>query len=156
MSALPLLFWTALCALQDLRQRRISNWLTLGGAVTALLYLLLNERTLLGASPAEAFTAAGIALLLTLPAWWLGKLGAADVKLLLGIALCSHSLFVLYCLAGAGLVYLAWAGLSRPLWPVLPRGLRSTLAQLAPERARRYPFVPFLFVGSLAALILTN
>lgn len=156
MSALPLLAWTALCALQDLKQRRISNWLTLGGAAAALLYLLLRGETLLGAPPAEGFAAAGLALLLSLPGWWLGKLGAGDVKLLLGIALCSHTLFTLYCLAGAGLAYLAWAILSRPLWPLLPTTLRTTLVQVAPERARRYPFAPFLFVGSLASLILTN
>ncbi len=156
MSALPLLFWIAHCALQDLRQRRISNWLSLGGVALALLYLLLRGETLLHASPADGLLAAGLALLLTVPGWWIGKLGAGDVKLLLGIALCSHSLFVLYCLAGAGLAYLAWAGLSRPLWPVLSAGLHSALAQLAPERARRYPFAPFLFVGSLASLILTN
>ncbi|AOE87647.1 prepilin peptidase [Pseudomonas sp. TCU-HL1] len=152
MSALPLLAWTALCALQDLQQRRISNGLTLGGTALALLYLLVRGETLLGASPAEGFSAAGLALLLTLPGWWLGKLGAGDVKLLLGIALCSHPPFVLYCLIGAGAAYLAWALLSRPLWPALPTGLRTLLQQVAPEHVRRYPFAPFLFAGSLLAL----
>lgn len=156
MSALPLLAWTALCALQDIRQRRISNWLTLGGALAALLYLLLRGETLLGATPAEAFVAAGLALLLTLPGWCLGKLGAGDVKLLLGIALCSHAGFVLHCLLGAGLAYLAWALLSRPLWPALSPGLQTALEQVSPARVRRYPYAPFLFVGSLASLILTN
>ncbi|MDE3737415.1 MULTISPECIES: prepilin peptidase [Pseudomonas] len=151
MSALPLLFWTALCALQDLRQRRISNWLSLGGIAAALFYLLLRGETLLGATLTDGLAAAGLALLLTLPGWWLGRLGAGDVKLLLGIALCSNGLFTLYCLVGAGLAYLAWAGLSRPLWPRLPASLRSALAEVAPERARRYPFAPFLFLGSLAA-----
>ncbi|MFC5696987.1 prepilin peptidase [Pseudomonas sp. GCM10022186] len=156
MSALPLLAWTALCALQDLQQRRIANWLSLGGAAAALLYLVLRGETLLGASTAAGLGAAGLALLLTLPGYWLGKLGAGDVKLLLGIALGSHPPFVLHCLAGAGLAYLAWAILARPLWPVLPARLKAALHQLAPERVRRYPFAPFLFVGSLAALFLTN
>lgn len=152
MSALALLSWLALCALQDLRQRRVSNWLTLGGAALALLYLLLRGETLLGASPADGLLAAGLALLLTLPGWWLGKLGAGDVKLLLGIALCSTPLYVLHCLGGAGTAYLAWALLSRPLWPALPAGMRQTLAHVAPERARRYPFAPFLLAGCLIAL----
>ncbi|NWL77524.1 prepilin peptidase [Pseudomonas taiwanensis] len=156
MSALPLLFWIALCALQDLRQRRISNWLTLGGTALALLYLQLRGETLLHASPTDGLLAAGLALLLTVPGWWIGKLGAGDVKLLLGIALCSAPAFVLHCLIGAGVAYLAWAILSRPLWPVLTAGMRQSLAQVSPEHARRYPFAPFLFVGSLAALILTN
>ncbi|AYF89893.1 prepilin peptidase [Pseudomonas sp. JS3066] len=151
MSALPVLFWIALCALQDIRQRRISNWLTFGGSAVALLYLLLRGETLLGATPSQALAAAGLALLLTLPGWWLGKLGAADVKLLVGIALCSNSLFTLYCLVGAGLAYLSWATLSRPLWPALPTSFRQTLAQIAPERVHRYPYGPFLFAGSLMA-----
>ncbi|MCO6056577.1 prepilin peptidase [Pseudomonas sp. MOB-449] len=151
MSSLPLLVWTALCALQDLQQRRISNALTLGGAALALFYLLVHGETLLGASPAEGFVAACLALLLTLPGWWLGKLGAGDVKLLLGIALCSYPPFVLYVLIGAGAAYLAWALLSRPLWPYLPARLRPLLEQVAPEHVRRYPFAPFLFAGSLMA-----
>lgn len=156
MSAIPLLAWIALCSLQDLQQRRISNWLSLGGVAAALLYLLLSGKTLMGASAIEGLGAAGLALVMTLPGYWLGKLGAGDVKLLLGIALCSYGSLLLHCLAGAGVAYLTWAILSRPLWPLLSPSTRTALAQLAPERARRYPFVPFLFVGFLAALFLTN
>lgn len=152
MSAIPLLVWIALCALQDLRQRRISNWLSLGGVAIALLYLALRGESLLGAPPAAALGAAALALVLTLPGWWLGKLGAGDVKLLLGIALCSQGDFLLHSLLGACLAYLAWALLSRPLWPQLAEPTRRFLAQLSPERARRYPFAPFLLIGCLTAV----
>ena len=155
MSALPLFVWTALCALQDIRQKRISNWLTVGGALAALLYLLLQGHTLLGASPVDAAMAAALALLLTLPGYCLGKLGAADVKLLVGIALLSHSQFVLYCLIGAGIAYAAWASLIRPIWSRCPAPLQQLLYHFAPDKVKALPFAPFLFIGSLVAFVVT-
>lgn len=151
MHSLILLALLALCAAQDLRHKRIANALTLGGGACALLYLLLSGQSWLGAAPTAALTAVILALLLSLPGYFLGKLGAGDVKLLILIALASDERYLLLSLIGAGLAYLVWTLLAAPLWPRLSPAWRQQLRHLAPERARRYPFAPCLFVGALAA-----
>ena len=46
-----LLGWFAVCAFQDLTRLRVSNWLTLGGGLIALLLLLFTGHTLTGSTP---------------------------------------------------------------------------------------------------------
>lgn len=152
MHTLALLGWLALCALQDACQRRIANWLTFGGVLAALVYLALAGKSWLGAAPAAALGAGMLALLLGLPGYALGRLGGADVKLLVLLGLASDSRHLLYSLIGAGACYVAWSLLARPLWPRLNARLRHRLRHLAPERARVYPFAPFLWLGLLLAI----
>ena len=78
--------WLVVCAQQDIRQRQIANRLTLGALLLALFYLLWSGSTWLGTSRAEGLWALCLALLLTLPGYALGRLGAGDVKMLAALA----------------------------------------------------------------------
>ncbi|MFK3796685.1 prepilin peptidase [Pseudomonas sp. NPDC088444] len=149
MNLLILLLWFAACADQDARHRRVSNVLTLGGAALALVYLLMNGSTWLGASMTEARWAVLWALLLTLPGYALKKLGAGDAKLLVTVALTSDQLHVLGTFVGAGFTSLMWLLLRQKIWPHLAQGVRNRYPQLAPEPSNKQPFVPFLFTGFL-------
>lgn len=149
MHTLVLIVWLTLCACQDAAKRRISNWLTLGGCALALVWLSLVGTTWLGARPVEAAFAAFLALLLTLPGYWLKRLGAGDVKLLLFIALASTPRTLLLCIVGAGVIYLAWALTARTLWHRIPGSIQQHIPMLAPEHIREFPFAPFLLVGFL-------
>lgn len=149
MHTLVLFVWLALCAWQDAAHRRISNWLTLGGCALALVWLSIAGTTWLGARPVEAAFAAFLALLLTLPGYWLKRLGAGDVKLLLFIALTSTPRTLLFCIVGAGAAYLVWAMTTRRLWHRIPSKIQRYIPMLAPEHRHEFPFAPFLLVGFL-------
>ena len=84
-----LLIWFAICAEQDARCKQISNGLTLGATALAIIYLALTGMTWLGSPALEALLAVTLAWALTLPGYALGKLGAADVKLMTALALAS-------------------------------------------------------------------
>ena len=142
-----------ICAAFDLRQLRIPNALTLGGFCSAGLYLLISGHSLLGASPSAALLSLVLALLLSLPAYGLGYLGAGDVKLLAMLGLASDSTFLLHSLIGAGLSYVLWALISQQFWPLLAAQWQSYLRHLAPARLRRYPYAPFVLIGAIAACL---
>lgn len=61
----------------------------------ALGFLGLNHQSFLGGTPGSAFLAFGAAVLLTLPAYALGKLGAGDVKMLSAMGLIGGLTFML-------------------------------------------------------------
>jgi len=145
--SLVLVIWLALCAVQDIRSRQISNCLTLGAALLALVYLLWSGTTWLGAPAAEGGGAFALALLFTLPGYALGRLGAGDVKLIAALGLATNHLYVLGTFIGAGLASAAWLLLAPKLWPLMNQGLRNTLQYLDPARSARQPFVPFLLIG---------
>ena len=68
-------------AVSDLRTYRIPNWLTFGGMVFALIYGTFAARTpLVGAT--HALSGLGTGLLIMLPFYALGIMGAGDVKLM--------------------------------------------------------------------------
>ncbi|MCP8464694.1 prepilin peptidase [Pseudomonas sp. ZM23] len=146
-----LLGWFAACAYQDLTRLRVSNLLTLGGALIAGVFLLLEGHTLTGHTPLEASSAVVLALLLSLPGYALGKLGAADVKALLALALASDPQALLYVLALASLFTLALMFASKLLidsdW--LPANFESKLARLLPSTFKSFPFIFSVFVGLL-------
>lgn len=79
--------WCLGVGLADLYVRRIPNILTLGACLVALSWLLVTGHSVLHADPHSVMMAAAISLLLALPAYAARVLGAADVKLLLAIAL---------------------------------------------------------------------
>ncbi|MFH7611432.1 prepilin peptidase, partial [Pseudomonas syringae pv. tagetis] len=85
---------------QDARHKQISNWLTLGAATLAAVYLTCTGTTWLGAAPSEAALALALALGLKLPGYALGKLGAGDVKLMAALALDSNRVYLLCTLMG--------------------------------------------------------
>lgn len=81
------LTWCLSVGLADLYARRIPNILTLGACLIAVFYLLNTGHALLGATWQSAVLGALVGLALTLPAYAARLLGAADVKLILAIAL---------------------------------------------------------------------
>ncbi|NMX66369.1 prepilin peptidase [Pseudomonas sp. WS 5059] len=144
---LVVVVWLVLCAMQDIRQRQIANRLTLGVALLALLYLLWSGSTWLGTSRSEGLWALILALLLTLPGYALGRLGAADVKMLAALALASNSTYLLWSLIGAGAANVAWLVYGPRLLPLASQGVRARLGYLVVDPSKKLPFAPFLLVG---------
>lgn len=144
---LVVVVWLVLCAMQDIRQRQIANRLTLGVALLALLYLLWSGSTWLGTSRSEGLWALILALLLTLPGYTLGRLGAADVKMLAALALASNSTYLLWSLIGAGAANVAWLVYGPRLLPLASQGVRARLGYLVVDPSKKLPFAPFLLVG---------
>ncbi|CAE6889580.1 MAG: prepilin peptidase [Pseudomonadaceae bacterium] len=156
MSSFVVAVFLGICALQDIKHKRISNWLTLSAIVAALAYLLVFQRSWLGAPPLDAALAATFALLLSLPGYALGKFGGADVKLLLFIGLAGSSQLLLLCIAGAGLAYAGWVLAAKPVWPLLSETAQNHLGHMAPAQVKTYPFAPFILAGFLTAIFLTE
>ncbi|HWK54368.1 MAG TPA: A24 family peptidase, partial [Hyphomicrobiales bacterium] len=123
LSSIPLLLlllWALACALQDARARRIGNPLLLAGALAALLHLLYFGYSMTRASPMSVTTACVLALILTVPGYRRGKLGAGDVKLLLVIALATSPMPLLLTVSLGALCCAAWFAAAPSLWPRLP------------------------------------
>lgn len=140
-SSIALLAWLALCSGQDVRERQISNVLTLGAAACALAWLFATGRTLLGAQASDAGAALAIVLLLTLPGYVLGRFGAGDVKLLGALALATSQGHVLGTFIGAGAALLVWAV-----------GRRLLRRSAAPQQDKQ-PFAPCVLLGFLLTSI---
>jgi prepilin peptidase CpaA len=81
--------WLAICAGIDAVEQRVPNALTLPFMCLALLQLAVYQLTLTGAPASLGLIAAGLALVLTLPGFMLGRLGGGDVKLLFALGLAS-------------------------------------------------------------------
>src|SRR5471032_1377992 len=145
--------WLVLCAAQDVRQRLLANRLTLGVALLAMIYLFWTGTTWLGASTGQGLLAFFLALLLTLPGYATGRLGAGDVKLLAALALASEPSTLLGTFIGAGLATLLWLWLAPRVWPLLGQGPQANLHHLAPETSGKRPFAPFLLIGLLGMSI---
>ncbi|MHB9798083.1 prepilin peptidase [Pseudomonas sp. MT3] len=154
LAKLLLLGWFAVCAYQDLTRLRVSNLLTLGGALLAAAFLLVEGHTLTGHTPQAALVATLLALLLSVPGYLLGKLGAADVKALVALALASHPQLLLYVLALASLISLVLMLVSKLLIGSdrLPAHFQTKLARLLPSRFKAFPFIFSLFAGLLTYL----
>ena len=153
-----IILWLMLAAYQDVRRRRVSNLLTLGGGALAALWLALEHHSLTGNGVPAALLAAALALLLTLPGYLLGKLGAADVKLLpaLGLATGPQTLmntFALACLVTV-LLMLGSRSLLRNtnISPPIAHQLRS----ISVNSAKPFPFIFTLFVGYLLELLIIS
>lgn len=147
MELLILCAWLAACAIQDARQRQISNWLTIGVIVLALVYLLITGRTWLGAEATEGGWALLFSLALTLPGYWLGKLGGGDLKLLAALALASDRSVLLGTFIGAGLALLVWFLIRQKNFTLKNHGLTSADIHTNINQSNKYPFAPFLFTG---------
>ncbi len=143
--------WLVLCAVQDARQRLLANRLTLGVALLALVYLLWTGTTWLGASNGQGLLAFFLALLLTLPGYAFGRLGAGDVKLLAALALVSNAEYLLWSFVGAAVANLLWLIIAPTLWPHMNQYLKNHMGYLAPGASKKQPFAPFLLVGFAVA-----
>lgn len=153
MKLVLLLVWFAVCADEDARRRKVSNWLTFGGALLALLYLLITGTSWLGAPMSQAGWALLLTLILTLPGYALGRLGAGDVKLLIGLALASDATHILGTFIGAGVASLLWLLMRQKIWPYTGQGFKQRYPMLAPETSNNQPYVPFLYIGFVLAAL---
>src|SRR5690606_12957253 len=148
-----LLAWGMCCAIQDARQRRISNVLTLGGGAVAIAFLVWTGHSLTGVTPGTVILGLLLAVLLGLPGYIGGRMGAGDVKLLAALALASSPLHVLGTIAGASVAMLAWALGGPIIWRRLPPSSHDHLAMMDPANRNRLPYAPFLFCGLLASIL---
>ncbi|WP_409315710.1 prepilin peptidase [Pseudomonas sp. KCJK9016] len=152
MQSLVLLIWLTLCAVQDARQRRIANAMTLGVGALALVYLLYFGTTWTGAAAVQGGWACLLALAFTLPGYFMGRMGAGDVKLMTALGLATDGLSLLGVFVGAGAASLVWILLAPRLWLHMSQGLRHRLRYMAPSLSKKLPFAPFVLVGFLLAL----
>lgn len=155
LTTLALCTWLAACALQDLRRRQVDNLLTLGGLAVAAGHLYLTGHSLSQHAPAAAaLAAAALGLLLSLPGYLLGKLGAADVKLLAALGLASDPDTLLYTLALACLVTVALMLASKLSIESqrIPEYFEKLLKPLDLSRFKTFPFIFSIFCGYLLQL----
>jgi prepilin peptidase CpaA len=152
MLSFTLLVWLAMCAAFDARQRRIPNVLTLGAGALALGYLLWTGNTWLGADAGQGGWAFLIALVLTLPGYFMGRMGAGDVKLMTALGLATDGLFILGAFIGAGLASLIWLLIAPRLWLHMSQRVREHLRYLEPEKSKKLPFAPFVLIGVLLSI----
>ncbi|GAA3540661.1 A24 family peptidase [Zobellella aerophila] len=146
-----LLAWAGVCALQDVSQKRIANSLTFSGMAISLGYLLITGETFTGAAPGQAMVAVAMVILLILPGCIIGRMGAGDLKMLLGLALASDAPHVLTCMVTAGVGLGLWTLLSSHIWPCLPARLQNHMPYMAPNIGGGIPYAPFIFLGFLCA-----
>ena len=148
-----LVVWFAACAIQDARQRQISNGLTFGAITLTLVYILITGRTWLGAPASEGGFALLIALGLTVPGYVLGKLGAGDLELLAGLALATDRTVLLGTFVGASVVMLAWVFIRQKF--IAHKNQRVTDTDNPPDTAEpdKHPFAPFLFSGFILFML---
>lgn len=144
-------FWLIACAVMDARERRVPNALTFPLMGLALVQLGVYQTTLSGAPAMQAAIGAGSALVLTLPGFILGRLGAGDVKLLVALGLASTpGLVVGSFVYGTGALLL-WATFQwlRSALPTLSS--RHEVAQPSPAHPalRERAFAPSLLIGAL-------
>ncbi|MGP6457766.1 A24 family peptidase [Pseudomonas parakoreensis] len=152
MQSFVLLIWLAVCAVQDARHRRIANALTFGAGALALIYLLVTGTTWLGAEAQQGLWAGVIALVLTLPGYFMGRMGAGDVKLMTAMGLATNGLFILCAFIGAGVASLLWLLVAPRVWLHMSQRLREHLRYMEPGVSKKLPFAPFVLLGVLASI----
>lgn len=153
--SIVLIVWAAVCGAQDIGRLRVSNMLTLGMLGLALLVLLGSGQSMLGGSAWQAVLALLLAMLLTLPGYAMGKLGAADAKMLMALGLASTVMVVLEVFVVASLVAAGLMLLTRYLdrYPWFVRITSSgLLLHLAPRAGKSFPFAACMALGVLASL----
>ena len=149
---LALLLWLLTVIVQDVRERRVRNWLVLTGLALALLALATGLQPF-GLRWGEALLGGGAAFAGLLCFYALGLMGAGDVKFAgaLGLWVGLSPLLAIWLAASllAGLHALLWLALVR--WPVAPR-LALALAGRpggGGTRPRPVPLAAYLAVSTL-------
>jgi len=136
--------WSVTLSVYDLKQRRLPNILTLGGAACSLVYLWVLGYSPLGALPPSALAAGLGAAVFLLPFYGFGWLGAGDVKLMSAIGFIGGVKVLLVTFVLGSLLtfpYALW------LW-VSARRRRENLE----SATRRIPQGAFLAAGLLLAM----
>jgi prepilin peptidase CpaA len=153
--------WLLMCASYDLGWRRLPNWLTLGALIPAIGVLLISQHSVLGSSVSSALWAFALAVMLTLPAYAVGWLGAGDVKMLAAMGLLGGLPFMLtsYAIAAFSSVFvIAIIQFLQRILPYFnlklsPFGLQIPVPALA--RRKFLPFGTLLGVGGIVMIIFT-
>lgn len=101
--------WSATVLWSDLSRRRIPNVLTIGMLLLAAVVWLWTGQAWLGGTDKDIALGVVLTLLLTFPAYITHSLGAADVKLLLAIAVLGGWQLVLKSFFVAGFLSLLTA-----------------------------------------------
>lgn len=149
-----LLVWGLTCAIQDIRTKKISNLLTLGLFAMACGSVFITGQTLIQASASQALMGLVYAIALSLPGYIMGKMGAADVKMLCALGIASNSHYVLICVMGAAVALIIWS-VSKPLWHKLPLSVHKAIPLMDPTQGHPLPYAPFLLLGMLLASVLS-
>jgi len=140
------MIWCACVAISDCRSRHISNALVVTGLIAAFLCALFDICPF-GISALQAAAGAAVGLVVLLPLFALGVMGAADVKVfaVLGAWCGTHALLGLWAVASvlAGLHALWVLAAARPRMMALFRR-RGPTFELAGRRAT--PFAACLTV----------
>ncbi len=135
--------WSLAVCLSDLNARRIPNILSFGAMLLATGFLLATGHAVLGADWQSAVLAACLGLVLTVPAYLAGWLGAGDVKLLFAIGLLAGWKITLFSFVIAGLI----SGSAAIAYLILTRN-----TGLSVSRKRWLPFGAALSLGLLLAI----
>lgn len=139
--------WAALVSVYDLRRRRIPNVLSLGGGLLASVWMGLYGSPLLGAEVSSAIWAALLALVLTLPGYAAGQLGAGDVKFLAAFGLMSGVTEIL--------VVVAVGSLTAVMFALAQTRLAAFGWISAPARKRHLPMGLFFSLGIAVVMLRT-
>ena len=151
-----LVVWAAVAALYDWRQRRLPNFLTLGALSVGAVYALIYGAPLGGAWYWN-YAAAAVGLVVLLPVYAIGVMGAGDVKFFAAMGMLGGPTILLPTLLVASLIVGAHAFLTLALR--LPAAVYVTeslrrhlrLPPVGPER--RLPFGVGLAAGFVAAVL---
>lgn len=152
MQSLVVLIWLTVCAAQDARRRRIANALTLGVGALALVFLLYSGSTWMGAAAEQGGWACLVALAFTLPGYFMGRMGAGDVKLMTALGLATDGTSLLGIFIGAGVASIVWMLLAPRVWLHMSQGLRRRLRYMRPSMSKKLPFAPFVLIGFVLVL----
>ena len=157
----PTVVVVLVAAFTDLRSRRIPNWLVIPFLLLGIVVsVCLNGWHGLG----QSFAGLGLALLIFGFLFWIGGMGAGDVKLLAAIGAWvgpKQLLFALFytSLAG-GVMVLCWAVFGGFLWELFTGSSNvlfawrksdkaEKLPQLSDPKARKMPYAPAIAIGTL-------
>lgn len=109
--------WCTAIAWSDWQSRRIPNSLVAAGLIVAVLSLVFQGQTLLGASPLQSLAGAVVGLLLMLPLYATRVMAAGDVKLFAAIG----ALFGFWGLLPVWLISSLFSGAHALIWITLQR-----------------------------------
>lgn len=147
--ALLVLVWCVAIAWSDWQSRRIPNSLVAAGLIVAVLGLVFQGQTLLGASPLHSLAGAVAGLLLMLPLYATRVMAAGDVKLFAAIG----ALFGFWGLLPVWLISSLFAGAHALVWITLQRLLPQYVATPVIGAFGRLPYGVHL-AGGIACVAL--
>ena len=158
----PTLIVLSVATFTDLRNRRIPNWLVIPFLVVGLVVSAMHDGW---HGLGHSFAGLGLRLLIYGFLFWMGGMGAGDVKLCaaIGAWIGPDQLFIALVITGlaGGVMVLCWAacggflkdlftGTSSLIFGIKERGsIRDPELVLANPRKRKIPYAPAIAIGTL-------